>query len=52
MGLVAALMFIMAVEASQLGFGGGDRLFGWDDSGSLGWHSATIDRKRPRRSPG
>lgn len=42
MGLVAALMFIMAVEASQLGFGGGFGFFGWDDSGSLGWHSATI----------
>ncbi len=45
MGLFAALIFIMAVEASQLGFGGGFQgfgFFGWDDHGGLGWHSATI----------
>lgn len=42
MGLVAALMFIMAVEASQLGFGGGFGFFGWDGEGNLGWHSATF----------
>lgn len=43
MGLVAALMFIMAIEASQFGFGGGlHGFFGWDEKGSLGWHSASI----------
>ena len=44
LGLVAALMFIMAVEASQLGLGGGFGgfgFFGWDDQGGLGWHAAT-----------
>jgi hypothetical protein len=44
MGLVAALMFILAIEASQFGFSGGGLhgFFGWDGKGSFGWHSASI----------
>lgn len=48
LGLLAALMFIMAVEASQIGFGGltGYGFFGWDDNGALGWHAATSMTER------
>lgn len=48
LGLLAALMFIMAVEASQIGFGGltGYGFFGWDDHGALGWHAATSITER------
>ena len=43
MGLVAALMFIMAIEASRFGFGDGMHgFFGWDDNGRIGWHSASV----------
>lgn len=42
-GLGAALLFIVAIEAAQLGMGGFGFL-GWDGS-SFGWHGASITEK-------
>ena len=42
MGLGAALIFIMAIEASQVGFGSGFGFFGINESGAIGWHGATL----------
>lgn len=42
LGLGAAVIFIMAIEASQAGFGGGFGFFGINESGAIGWHGASL----------
>src|SRR5262245_46294956 len=47
-GLGAALLFVLAIEAAQLGMGGFG-FFGWDGF-NFGWHGASITERNGRLS--